>query len=433
MRTNKPSFTSRFVGLVALCWGAWLMIASTGALAAVSRIQNGEQLRVELLTTVDRAASLLGRAPVHVELLRQLSEVRTALEQAPTSEFETLAPQLGTQILAMNGALADVEIQLLLQSAGEPATASLVSSTGYPSADYPDVDWDFLIEAASESPDDDAASAGDGNVCSLANAPGPNLQYSLLNLSLITEALRDTARRICDQIAQVLGVGANVAIACIATDILFLVERGILDNQILCSDIIRAAEANGTYERIDHLHTDLGNLESNLTTLVGTVQTNVTNQIGTVETNLSSALTAGETSVTGELDQNEAALQDLDADLVSHDLHLNLLADQIDGQLGEQAVLLANFRDQNLRLRIEARLAKNDVQAILRFLLPASGNGFLDLVRDIVTETIASTLAAGQGVGNALSVLVRADAALANGDFLDAYGLYGHAYLAAVR
>jgi hypothetical protein len=85
----------------------------------------------------------------------------------------------------------------------------------------------------------------------------------------------------------------------------------------------------------------------------------------------------------------------------------------------------------DLRLKIEEDLASPGNHSIALFEVPASGGGYLNLVRDIVADTIAKMQAAGQGVGNAQSFLAAGDAAAAAHDYKGAYADYGKAYRAA--
>ena len=58
------------------------------------------------------------------------------------------------------------------------------------------------------------------------------------------------------------------------------------------------------------------------------------------------------------------------------------------------------------------------------FYLPDAFGGLLDLVRDIVADSITQNLAAGREVKNATLFLERGDAAKAESHFREAYDLY---------
>jgi hypothetical protein len=81
-----------------------------------------------------------------------------------------------------------------------------------------------------------------------------------------------------------------------------------------------------------------------------------------------------------------------------------------------------------LRTQIERGLA-DDGLVLSVFYLPESFGGLLDLVRDIVADSITQNLAAGREVKNAALFLERGDAAKAESHFREAYDLYQTAYL----
>jgi hypothetical protein len=95
--------------------------------------------------------------------------------------------------------------------------------------------------------------------------------------------------------------------------------------------------------------------------------------------------------------------------------------------------LAATVDDQGalaLRMEIESDLSEPSHQVAL-FQLPAAQDGYLELTREIVADTIANMQAAGQPVGNAVKHLGAGDQAADAGDFKRAYDWYGKAYRAA--
>jgi hypothetical protein len=92
------------------------------------------------------------------------------------------------------------------------------------------------------------------------------------------------------------------------------------------------------------------------------------------------------------------------------------------------------LRDLILRSQIEADLAQPEgATPVALYELPASQKGQLDLVRDIVTQTIARVQAAGGSTGTAVSFLNAANAFKAAGNFKSAYDNYRKAYRAASK
>ena len=92
------------------------------------------------------------------------------------------------------------------------------------------------------------------------------------------------------------------------------------------------------------------------------------------------------------------------------------------------------LNDLILRSQIEADLAteSNGVK-VGWYMTPTANGGKLDLVKQIVTLTLANIVAAGGSIGNAQSFLDRANADKAAGNFKSAYDNYRKAYKAAVN
>lgn len=100
-------------------------------------------------------------------------------------------------------------------------------------------------------------------------------------------------------------------------------------------------------------------------------------------------------------------------------------------KLDALTITVADQGKLDLRLKIEEDLSQPGNHPIALFEVPASGGGYLNLTRDIVADTIAKMLAAGQSAGNAQSFLAAGDAAVTAHDYKTAYADYGKAYRAA--
>lgn len=88
--------------------------------------------------------------------------------------------------------------------------------------------------------------------------------------------------------------------------------------------------------------------------------------------------------------------------------------------------------DMLLRSQIEADLAtESNAVKVAWYMTPTANGGHLDLVQQIVTQTLANIVAAGGSIGNAQSFLDRANADKAAGNFKSAYDNYRKAYKAA--
>jgi hypothetical protein len=120
-----------------------------------------------------------------------------------------------------------------------------------------------------------------------------------------------------------------------------------------------------------------------------------------------SELAEAQQAVIAEIDVNEAKIDAIEA--------------KLDG-LGE--------KDDILRVEIEKSMLLHD--RISYFYLPAAFGGRLELVREIVVETIVQNQAAGIDVGGAPASVAAGDADYANGDWKGAYDEYQRAYRTVV-
>ena len=90
---------------------------------------------------------------------------------------------------------------------------------------------------------------------------------------------------------------------------------------------------------------------------------------------------------------------------------------------------LSSFQDLQLRIKIEQNLALNgNVLPLGIFELPARYGGYLELVKSIVTDTLAKAAANGNSSAQALTYLNAANAAFTSGQYKSAYTLYAKAY-----
>jgi hypothetical protein len=160
---------------------------------------------------------------------------------------------------------------------------------------------------------------------------------------------------------------------------------------------------------LGHLHTDLADAETSLTS----------------EINANQTLIEG---VDADLAAHDA---NIDGDLAAHDANLTSRANTIDDTLALQADFLLAFREENLRHHIEANLASMS-EPVADFVLPESVGGHLERVREIVEETLGNAAAAGLRTGSAAQHFAQGDQALNRGDYVKAYHSYSLAYRAAI-
>jgi hypothetical protein len=94
-----------------------------------------------------------------------------------------------------------------------------------------------------------------------------------------------------------------------------------------------------------------------------------------------------------------------------------------------QSTLDANA-ERDLRLHIEESLADPSVNTVISFELPQANGGYLEKVRQVVTDSIAHAGSAGLSVSTATSFLAKGNTAFTANDWKSAYSWYGKAYRA---
>ncbi|MEM7243743.1 MAG: hypothetical protein AAF533_00285 [Acidobacteriota bacterium] len=144
-----------------------------------------------------------------------------------------------------------------------------------------------------------------------------------------------------------------------------------------------------------------------------------------------------------------AELNALDAQIADHDAHVTALLEDLELDIDED---LAAQSLESLRLAIQTNLSLNAHFKLLvavdpssrgrgslvspamhSFQLPESSGGHVELVDEIVDETIQSFLDLGLGINEAESFLALARDAIALGEYKDAYDHYSRAYHDAVN
>jgi hypothetical protein len=192
-------------------------------------------------------------------------------------------------------------------------------------------------------------------------------------------------------------------------DIIFLATRGIADNVFLCDGMMTEAEVTGTYKRLEHVHGDLGDMESDVTGRVQTLESNVVT----------------------EIDENETLIIGVSTHLAAHDANMENRTDEISDEIQYLTGYVIDLREENLRIMIEIGLADSDNKTIGVFAFPEVLGGRLKRVHEIVEDSITRLLDAGEDVGNAESFLIHGEAYMADGDWERAYDKFGRAYRTA--
>jgi len=173
---------------------------------------------------------------------------------------------------------------------------------------------------------------------------------------------------------------------------------------------------------IDRLIAKAGNTQATIAAVQATVQT-VETQTDTVDTAVT-ALNNILNDITNRVDDVQTGLQTLQANVdVLQNTEVTILK-KADTEIAN----LGTFQDLQLRMQIEDNLDRTEKDPIGLFQLPAAYGGDLEVVRSIVTETLAKEAAVGNASPKAMTYLTQANAAFAAGNYKTAYGLYRKAY-----
>jgi hypothetical protein len=380
-----------------------LTIASSLLCAPVSgaeRVDQANAFRDDLITTIANYQELTTLIPVNTRVLEQLDWAQDQLQTLPVEDFNLLASHIGMSIRK----LRQTSDMLLDESMRQPPLLT-GRSTPFPEAPYPDLNWEFSI-SVSTSPDPPAggsSSASETGACTYAMSLSADARMIIQNEVLIGEAIVDTTGRIC---AAITPAGE---LLCIVPDIIFIVLRGIKDNTFMCNEMIFEAEVTGTYKRLEHVYTDISELQADITARIAAL----------------------ETDITTETDYNETLIVDIGADLGVHDLNMNARTDAIAAKIRALSGLVTEIREEDLRIMIEISLADTDNKQVGAFRFPQALGGELETVRATVRESLDQLQAAGQGIGNAETFLANGDAFMASGAWERAYDQFGRAYRTA--
>ena len=231
-------------------------------------------------------------------------------------------------------------------------------------------------------------------------------RYALFITKEVANAVLAAAAWACNEDI----LGENGSAACIPLAIAADIANGFFDTATFCAGELTANQVDANFNRLDHIHNDLADA---LATIVNNDNTNAVSIINNDNANRATIVTndnANRVTIVNNDNANTATI------IANANANKNELRDLI------------------LRTQIEADLAMVDGSIVVAlYALPTANGGYLDLVRTIVTETIAHTESAGGSTSNALAFLASADAAKAAGDFKGAYALYRKAYKAAQK
>jgi len=231
-------------------------------------------------------------------------------------------------------------------------------------------------------------------------------RYTQLIAKEVTNSILAAAAWACNEDI----LGENGSAACIPLAIAADIANGFFDTSAWCAGEFTANQVDANFNRLGHIHDDLA---AGITTIVTNDNVNTTTIVSNDNTNTANIVSNDNTNRT----------------LIINNDNANFAAIILNANANKN-----ELRDLILRTQIEQDLSTEaSAVTVAIFALPASQGGYLDLVKTIVTETIAKVQAAGGNVSIAQPVLNEANAAKAAGDFKLAYTLYRKAYKAATK
>lgn len=330
---------------VQLCLSATCLAIATAASAQAPG--TGQALKQKTLRSLDNLEVLTASTALPTALLDAIDSNRRAVRAMSPAEFAALPPKLKDQIEIINRAAGDMKAAFQHRS-----EVRVIKSTGFPSANYPDVEWDFVVDAVEGAPGGDTSSQAEDGIC---NGTGytPDETFSAMNGALIAEAVKDTAEQFCNQDI----LGENVSSVCVVTDILYFAAKGIYDNFNLCNDFVTAAEVNGSYRRLGHIHDDLGSVKADLQSAEASILQAISDhdqamsaQLDTHDTDISAQVTTHDADIKDQVSTHDA---DLKSRVALHDGDIKALLATVQSGVdsnGEQLELLLSRQLEVIRL-----------------------------------------------------------------------------------
>jgi hypothetical protein len=177
-------------------------------------------------------------------------QIEDAINAVPDDELERIYGGVDVTQLIEDFTASGNALRALDEATGRtPSTRAIVAaSAGFPDAVYP------------TTPLCNGSTRSDSNVGAAALLGIQTARIALDSAKVIWSGLS----RACDETLVVLGEGGNTSLACIPADIaLFAAELGVGVAEdafgviSFCDGAVDAAEIEGSYDRLEHLHTDI--------------------------------------------------------------------------------------------------------------------------------------------------------------------------------
>lgn len=432
-----------------------LTLITTLALSAAVFAQNEQLERDELfgmIESYEAISSRLFEAPFNSSMPKQL---RLQVAAIPQSELASANAEVVTQFKRLEQTIA--EISVIHNAGGDekrsraPSRAATLqsaasSSQGFPQPRNIDLSWTVSIENNGQPDDDAPGTIGANGDCDSTDPLNGRQRYDLQTSAIALEAVADIAGKICGQEALV----GDASIACVVTDVAFVIAAGINENVQNCEALIDTVTLVGSHARLDHIAHDLDDLSSGIERQVRTSRSQVESTLNSAEHTINNEiaditdeliasaesasdgveaqLDASESVLMGSLQQTETELVDVIGDNAqSVSQTVDSRSDDIDAAIAANFSMLESFRTDNLRYHIEENLSEKSGWIAL-FVLPESRGGMLETVDGIVEATLAASTTGSSKLAQAEKDFDRARSFYGQGRFKEAYKWYRSAY-----
>lgn len=250
----------------------FIALLTAGGALATPKPGTDTDVKQQMLISLDNLEVIAANSGLPLAILDAIQRNRQDVLAMHPSEFQAMPAELRSQLFEV------ARTTTSLKAAFAQQQPLVLKSSGFPDANYPVVNWTFTIEAIGDLIEGDSQDQTRGDVCGF---PGytANTRFTVLNAAIVAEAVKDIAEQFCGQ----SGLGFNASVICVFTDILAYVAIGIDANQELCNDFMTAAEVSGSYNRLDHIHTDLADAETAVLDAIATHDTEIKALLATLQ------------------------------------------------------------------------------------------------------------------------------------------------------
>ncbi|MGR9052562.1 MAG: hypothetical protein ACU84J_07940 [Gammaproteobacteria bacterium] len=274
-----------------------LLFVTGISVTAIGHTEPESDLRKNLLDSIDQYETLTNQWSGNTQSRKRLEQLRQQLLTLPEEQISNADPMLTQQ----SGELKNAVDSLTNSFNDDFTSARTVKSAGFPSPEKFNVAWAEINISPSESaPTGTAETVTKDGKCDSTKPRTARQRYDVLQADIALEAIKDIAEQVCQQDI----LGENVSLACIVTDIAYLVADGINENVSLCEGLIDAATLSANYSRLEHVHGDLSSVSGNLKQTLNQATTSLTNTLSTNTTSILNSISNNETSILNTIDNS---------------------------------------------------------------------------------------------------------------------------------